>query len=98
MLNWDGFYLPESNSATCGGVQTFRTTSLQAFRSSWEAAQFFKAILWGIIHGVKLAQARDFSIVLIKCDSKVAIGLLNKGYNKAHPCSPLMREFNLLIG
>ncbi|RYR22588.1 hypothetical protein Ahy_B03g067891 [Arachis hypogaea] len=96
-LNVDGSFFKRENNAACGGV--FRNhlgRFVVGFSCNLGSCSITQAELWGIVKGLHIAVANEFSHVLIESDSAMAINFIREGCSNSHPCKPLLDDISLL--
>ncbi|KAL4380729.1 hypothetical protein AHAS_Ahas04G0062600 [Arachis hypogaea] len=96
-LNVDGSFFKRENNAACGGV--FRNhlgRFVVGFSCNLGSCSITQAELWGIVKGLHIAVANEFSHVLIESDSAMAINFIREGCTNSHPCKPLLDDISLL--
>ncbi|KAL4392773.1 hypothetical protein AHAS_Ahas03G0378600 [Arachis hypogaea] len=55
------------------------------------------AELWGIICGLQISLANNFTNLMVKSDSLAAINFIKKGCPTTHPCAPLLLTLASLL-
>lgn len=56
-----------------------------------------QAELSGIWHGLRLAQSRNLSRVMIETDSTSVVHFLEDGCDILHPCAPIVNDIRAMI-
>ena len=55
------------------------------------------AELWDILSTLKISWVYEHMFILIDCDSKVVVELINKGCPPSHPYSSLAHHFQMMV-
>ncbi|RYR51282.1 hypothetical protein Ahy_A06g026308 [Arachis hypogaea] len=98
-LNVDGSYLGHLNSAACGGL--FRDhlwKFILDFSCNLGSCSITHAELWGIAHGLQIANAQEYTTLIVESDSASALHLLKNGCPANHPCAPLVEDIGIQAG
>ncbi|KAF7816000.1 hypothetical protein G2W53_029969 [Senna tora] len=96
--NVDGSFLDLTRTAVCGGVARDASGNfLFSFGHRIGTCDILWAELRGILDGLELLWNKGFRKVVIECDSKVALELVENGTTENHPCSGLVHQIRSLV-
>lgn len=77
VINTDGVSKGNPKQASCTGVARDTCgTYLVGFWNNISGCSSLEVELWGVIYALKLAWSRGWKHVMIQCDSKVIVSLL----------------------
>ncbi|KAF7826059.1 ribonuclease H [Senna tora] len=78
-INTDGSVVGEQGMAGCGGIiRNDQGNWISGFLSFIGSCSVLDAELWGIYRGLVLVKKKGLQRVMVECDSKEAIGLIEK--------------------
>ncbi|KAL4286488.1 hypothetical protein AHAS_Ahas19G0091200 [Arachis hypogaea] len=83
-LNVDGSFYENQNNAACGGV----------FRDHL-GCSIMQAKIWGVVHGLQIAVAKNFHQIIVETDSTSVLELVKSGCATRHTCASLLADINI---
>ncbi|KAJ1424210.1 Ribonuclease H domain [Sesbania bispinosa] len=97
-LNIDGYVGNNSSTASCEGLlRDDNGDFVEGFVCNLGISSTLQAELWGILHGLKMAEKKRIVNLIVNTDSKTSVQLINNRVPNTHHCFILINRIRKIL-